>query len=516
MRSTASDATAEGSVDSERPEQHGILRNTTFGILTQVSTSVFTAVLTLYLVRALNPSDFGVFALALTIGGICLMLSDAGLSQSTARFVAERLETTGAIARLLSDALRLKLLLGGVVALALVALAEPIAAAYGQPGLTWALRGIALALFANTMLMLYLYAFIATGRLRSNLRVVFLESAMEATASITLVALGGGAAGAAFGRAVGYGFGALIAVLLVRRLYGAGAFRLRRWPSGRARELLTYAGPLFVTNSAYTLYSSVDVLLIGALLNAAAVGLFSAPMRLVVLLGLVGIAVSNAVSPRLALSERGHRDVASFRTSLRWLTVFQAALLAPVVIWAEPIVKLLLGSDYGESANVLRLLAPFVFLLGLSPLISNGVNYLGRAGSRIPIVFGALAINALIDATLIPSMGVEAAAIGTSVAYMVYVPGHMWLCRQVIDVPLRPLGATLARALVAAAAMAAVLLAIGSSDISASDWIIGALGGTAAFCIVLVALREVSPAELRAFAARLRARRLTARAATGD
>ncbi|MDX6705214.1 MAG: hypothetical protein QOI48_1060, partial [Solirubrobacteraceae bacterium] len=332
----------------------------------------------------------------------------------------------------------------------------------------------------------------------------------------TLVALGGGAAGAAFGRAVGYGFGALIAVLLVRRLYGAGAFRLRRSPSGRARELLTYAGPLFVTNSAYTLYSSVDVLLIGALLNAAAVGLFSAPMRLVVLLGLVGIAVSNAVSPRLALSERGHRDVASFRTSLRWLTVFQAALLAPVVIWAEPIVKLLLGSDYGESANVLRLLAPFVFLLGLSPLISNGVNYLGRAGSRIPIVFGALAINALIDATLIPSMGVEAAAIGTSVAYMVYVPGHMWLCRQVIDVPLRPLGATLARALVAAAAMAAVLLAIGSSDISASDWIIGALGGTAAFCIVLVALREVSPAELRAFAARLRARGLTARAATGD
>ncbi|MDX6708708.1 MAG: Polysaccharide biosynthesis protein, partial [Solirubrobacteraceae bacterium] len=194
MRSTASDATAEGSVDSERPEQHGILRNTTFGILTQVSTSVFTAVLTLYLVRALNPSDFGVFALALTIGGICLMLSDAGLSQSTARFVAERRETTGAIARLLSDALRLKLVLGGAVALALVALAEPIAAAYGQPGLTWALRGIALALFANTMLMLYLYAFIATGRLRSNLRVVFLESAMEATASITLVALGGGAA----------------------------------------------------------------------------------------------------------------------------------------------------------------------------------------------------------------------------------------------------------------------------------------------------------------------------------
>jgi O-antigen/teichoic acid export membrane protein len=518
MRLTASDATVEGNVGSEPPEHRDILRNTTFGVLTQVSTSVFTAVLTLYLVRALRPSDFGVFALALTIGGICVMLSDAGLSQSAARFIAERRENRDAITRLLSDALRLKLVLGAIVSLGLVALAEPIAIAYGHPGLTWTLRGMALAVFANTMLLLYLSAFIATGRLRSNLRVVFLESAMEVTASIGLVALGGGAAGAAFGRAAGYGFGALIAVLLVRSLYGNRSLRLRRSSSGRGRELLTYAGPLFVTSSAYTLYSSVDVLLIGALLNAAAVGLFSAPMRLVSLLGLIGIAVSNAVSPRLALSERGHRDIASFRTSLRWLIVFQAVLLAPVVVWAEPIVELLLGAAYVESAGVLRLLAPFVFLLGLSPLISNGVNYLGRAGRRIPIVVGALAINAVIDVTLIPSVGVEAAAIGTSVAYMVYVPGHMWLCRQVIDVPLRPLGATLARALAAAAAMAAVLLTLGTRDISAGDWIIGALGGTAAYCMVLVALREVSPAELRSLCAliRLRARGLTARAATGD
>jgi O-antigen/teichoic acid export membrane protein len=515
---TVSDVSAEGDGGSKRTERDGVLRNATFGFLAQVSTSVFTAVLTLYLVRALDPSGFGVFALALTIAGICLLLADAGLSQSTARFIAERRENPAAIARLLSDALRLKLVLGGVVALALVALAEPIADAYGQPGLTWALRGIAIAVFANALLLLYLQAFIATGRLRSSLRVIFLESAMETTASITLVVLGAGATGAAFGRAIGYGFGALIAVLLVRSLYGNLALRLRGADSGRARELLTYAGPLFVTHSAYILYSSVDVLLIGALLDAVAVGLFSAPMRLMVMLGLVGIAVSNAVSPRLALDESGHRDVASFRAALRWLMIFQAALVAPVVVWAQPIIVLLLGPEYRESADVLRLLAPFLFLAGISPLISNGVDYLGRAASRIPIVLGALLINVLIDVTLIPTIGVEAGAIGTSVAYMVYVPGHMWLCRQVIDVPLRPLAATLARALAAAAAMAAVLLAVGTRELSASEWIFGALGATTAFCVVLVASREVSRAELRASVAsvRLRARGLAARTSTGD
>ena len=512
---SASEVPGDGG--SERLGSGGLLRNATFGLLAQVTTSVFTAVLTLYLVRALQPSGFGLFALALTIGGICLLLADAGLSHSAARFIAERRDNPAAVAQLFCDALRLKLVLGGFVALALVALAEPIAAAYGHPELTWPLRGIALAVFAIAMLLLCLQTFIATGRLRSNLRVIFLESAMETTASITLVALGGGATGAAFGRAIGYAFGALIAALAVRRLYGNVAFRLRG-SMRRARELLGYAGPLFVTNSAYTLYSSVDVLLIGALLNATAVGVFSAPMRLMVVLGLVGIAVSNAVAPRLALSDSGHRDVASFQTSLRLLMIFQAALIAPVIVWAEPVIVLLLGADYRESADVLRLLAPFMFLVGISPLISNAVDYLGRAARRIPIVLGALLINAVIDVTLIPIIGVQAGAIGTSVAYMIYVPGHLWLCRQVIDVPLRPLGATLARVLTAAAAMAAVLLSAGTHELSTGQWILGVLGGTSAFCVVLMLSREVSLAELRAFVAlaRLRARALTTRTANGD
>jgi len=483
----------------------GILRNTTFGLLAQVSTAVFTAVLTLYLVRALSPADYGVFALGLTIAGICLLLADAGLSQSAARFIAERLESPRDVALLLSDALRVKLMFGGVVALALFGLAEPLADAYAQPGLTNVLRGVAIAMFATSVMTLYLNAFIASGRLKSNLRVIFLESVMEFSASITLVAVGAGVTGAAFGRAIGYGFGALVAILLARRTFGSGALRLWGPTSGRAREMLRYAGPLFVTASAYTLYSSIDVLLIGAYLDEVAVGLFAAPMRLMALLALVGLAVANAIAPRLALSESGHRDVAAFRASLRWLIVFQSALLAPVIVWAEPLVVLVLGADYRDSADVLRLLAPFMFLLGVSPLISTGVNYLGRAGSRIPIVFGALLINATIDVILIPEIGIEAGAIGTSVAYLVYVPGHMWLVRKVVDVPLRPIVRTFARCLAAAAAMAAVLLAVGTDQLSVTGWAVGIVGGTAAFCAVLLVSREVSANDVRRVAAVIRA-----------
>jgi len=102
-----------------------------------------------------------------------------------------------------------------------MAVAGPIADAYGEPGLTWPLRGVALALFGQSSVLFFQRAFIALGRVGIGLRIILSESALEFTASITLVLLGAGAAGAAFGRATGYLLGALIAVALTASLFAA-------------------------------------------------------------------------------------------------------------------------------------------------------------------------------------------------------------------------------------------------------------------------------------------------------
>jgi O-antigen/teichoic acid export membrane protein len=96
------------------------------------STSVFTAILILYLVRALGPKGFGTFSLALSIGGITLLLSDFSISHSAARFVAESRRDRGAIATIAATALGMKVATGTVASLALFLLASPIAQAYGH------------------------------------------------------------------------------------------------------------------------------------------------------------------------------------------------------------------------------------------------------------------------------------------------------------------------------------------------------------------------------------------------
>src|SRR5439155_9555111 len=140
---TVADAPASG-----RPA--GAARNTFFALLTQMSTAAFTAVLTLYLVRALGPRAFGIFSLAVSVGALLFLPSDFGISNAAARFIAERRGDRSAVATLMSDAVRLKLMISGVLSAALIATASLIADAYRHPSLTWPIPWCAIAVLGQS------------------------------------------------------------------------------------------------------------------------------------------------------------------------------------------------------------------------------------------------------------------------------------------------------------------------------------------------------------------------------
>jgi O-antigen/teichoic acid export membrane protein len=314
-----------------------------------------------------------------------------------------------------------------------------------------------------------------------------------------------GAVEAALGRGVGFFVGGLVALVLSARLLGPASIGLGGGERHSTRRIATYAGALFIVDGAFALFQSIDVLLIGAILTPTAAGLFQAPLRLITLLGYPAQSLANSVTPKLAGAAEA-RETAPFLRALRLTLIFQAALIAPVLVWAEPIMDLLLGPDYSGSIGVLRALAPFVFLTGLGALLSYAANYLGEARRRVPLAIGALAINVIIDITLIPEIGIEAGALGTDVAYTLYVLGHLWICSRLIDIPMLPLAATFGRTMVAAAAMAATLFAFGTADVALPLLIVGGVLATGAYVITLVAARETSFAELNSAARGLRAR----------
>ncbi len=472
-----------------------IRRNAVLSLTNQLISAALTAVLTFFLVRALGPEGYGLFVLALSVGTLGTLLSDFGVSTSAARFVAEHAGDHERQFAVIGRALRLKLTFIVVVATALLGLARPISQAYGVPSLEWPLRGAAIALAGQSLLLFGTAIFAALGRVAANLRVIASESAVEVTASIALVLLGAGATGAAFGRAIGYTVGGTLTLVVLSKALDRNV--LGRIPpgEGQGRRMAGYAFPVFVTTGVYTMFTQLDVLLLGALIGSGAVGTFQAAVRINSMFTYAGTSIAAGVAPRMAARER--KSIAAFQAAVRYLIVGQAILLAPLVVWAHPIVFLLLGPAYDESVPVLRALTPFVFLSGLGPLLTASVTYLGRAGRRVPIAVAAVVTNAAVDVVLIPEIGPLGAAIGTDIGFLVYVPAHFWICRRELGLTLRPIAITLARTALAVTAMGLVLTLAGTGDLSPVAWILAGTGGVLAYLVTLVLTGEIEQRELR-------------------
>ena len=480
-----------------RPTGDSIGRNAMFGLVTQLGTGVFTAVLTLYLVRVLGPSGYGTLALGLGITGLLLKPSDIGTTQSAARYVAEHHGDTAGVTGLLGMALPMRLLTATLISIALFLLAGPIADTYDTPELEWPLRALAVAFFGQSVFRFTRVMFVAMRRGSRAFALVLSESAVEFVATLSLVLLGGGVTGAACGRAAGYVFGAILGVIMLGRLLGRSPLR-RTGPSPvRRREFLNYAGAMLIVVGAGALFSQINVLVIGALLSTSAVGMWSAPMRLTSLLALPAMALSQGVAPRMARHRHDAPASAAQQLAIRYMLMFQGGLAAYMLLWADPITNLLLGSEYTESAQVLRALASFIFLGGISPLVVSPLNYAGEGKRRIPISIAALVLNGAIAIVLIPEIGILGAAVGLNVAYAVYVGWHLWLAHRLLDLSLRPMALSGLRSLLAGGVTAIILALIDTSDLSVGEWLAGVLGGGCAYLVVLVATAEVSTRELR-------------------
>lgn len=484
--------------------RQGVIRNTAYGFAFQVLGAVLAAITTVFLARALGPGDFGTYALAMSAGALLALPADLGISPSAQRFAAEHTHDRRAVAAVLGDAFRLKLAIATPVAIALALAAGPIADAFDNPDLAWPLRAAALALFFESFTMLSTGAFVALGRVIYNVRLLPL-SLVALVLTVVLVLEGGGATAAIVARAVGLALTAVAGGWLLWHLVGRPETRLRGGSRTWRRRIAGYAGPVVLVDSAFAVFSQLDVLLIGALLGSLEAGLFLAALRIVTFLHYPGYALASAVAPRLAALDRDPAAGRAFTSGLRLAVLVQCGLAAVLVPWAVPITSLVLGPDYADSADVLRAFAPFVVLSGIAPIVGLGANYLGEARSRLPITIAAVALNLVVDLALIREIGIVAGALGSTLAYLVYVPAHLRICRRRVGFSLQPFTLTLLRALAAAIAMAGVLALFGTTELSALEWVFGSLAGGAVYLGMLLVTREIDVAELRRVWARLAA-----------
>lgn len=479
----------------------GAARNTLLQFIANMAGVVFTGALTLFLVRALGASGYGQYALAVNIAALLVIPTGLGLPMSVGRYLADHRSDSRQLRAILRLGLRLQLPAGLLATVGLLVAAGPIAQAYGDPHLLWPLRWVALSVMGQALFGFLTAAGTALRQSGLPLRMALVESATETSSSIVLVLVGAGAAGAALGKSIGYAVATTIGLYLLVRLLRTFGGRGRVRAEVGARQVLKYAGATFIVDLGWTVIARVDILLIGALLTTTAVGQFNAVLRILTVLGYLGTAVSQGVAPRLSLGE-GPPDTRAFNQGLRYLILVQGLVLAPMIVWAKPLVDLLLGPGYEQSAPVMQVLSVTAFASAPAALLSVSVNYLGAAQRRIKIIFLTLVLGIASTYVLIDVAGLIGAAIADDIVCVVYVVANLWLCTQLIKVDVPSLVASVARILVAAGATALALLIVGTDNLSPAQWLVGAAAGGAAYLGALLISGEVSVPELRAVSAK--------------
>jgi O-antigen/teichoic acid export membrane protein len=506
MSSTGSEP-VPGAVPAAVPVDEGLadpgaVRNTLLQLASQVAGVVFTGGLTLYLVRALGPSGYGVYALAVSVGGLLLLPAGLGLPWAIGRFVADHRSDLGQVRAILGLGLKIQLPAAIVASVGLFAASGAIADAYGQPRLGWPLRWVAVSLLGRAMFGFLTSVATSLRRVAVGLWMAIIESATETSASVVLVVAGAGATGATLGKAIGYSVGSAAGLLLTLRLLGIG----RKWRAAPlkvgVRTVMKYAGAMLVVDAAWSAISQIDVVLIGAVLGSFAVGSFGAVIRVMGVLGYLGIAVSSGVAPRLSLAG-GDPDTRSFNEALRYLIILQGLVIAPLLVWAEPIVHLLLGSKYRHAAEIMRVLTVYFVVGAPASLVSVAVTYLGEARRRVIIMIATLGFGAVITYVLLRAVGVLGAAIADDLVQIVYIVANVWIASRLITVELRRLAWSSVRTLLAAGAMALPLAVIGTHHLSAVQWVVGGCASGLVYAGMLIVTRELTIAELRVLATRL-------------
>ncbi len=337
----------------------------------EILTRLLTFVAIVHLARVLKPDLFGLLEVALAVMMLCTLCVDQGFPTLGAREVARKPQQIASLVRrFISAQMLLALGTAALLVVALVLLPIPRT-------LKWLLGGFGVSLLGVPFQLVWVFqgqgrmAWVAIPQIVRQLvfaAVVLLL--IHSSDQVLLVPL------AEF-LAVG------AAALLMVMVYRGGGRRLgislrRGWDSRLFLESLPIGGSQMIW--VFRMY--LPVILLGALSGQAAVGLFGAAHRIVMVIQtLLGVYFINLFPTMSQASQQSCTRLRDLLHRSMPLVIWPAALLALITVLGAPmVISLVFGEDYlrQDSASVLAVLIWIIPILAWRRHLRSALIVLSR------------------------------------------------------------------------------------------------------------------------------------------
>jgi len=348
-----------------------------------------------YLLRVLGPSGYGPIALAQSLMGYGLVLTDFGFNSTAARDISVARDDPRAMARIYWTTAAAKLLLLLVSALALAAAVAAIPAFRRE----WPIfLSCSLMLVGNAAFpQWYLHGL---ERLREAALLQACAKVSIAAGTFLFVHAPQDAWKAAVLTSAPQLLGLTAAAILRKPIAPAIFYRPRL---SDVRDALAGSWHLFISTVATTLYGQTNTLVLGLMAGDRAVALYNVAERLVLALQGLATPLTQAVFPRASLLFATDRARA-WRLIERMVGVIlpviggSALLLA---VFAPTVVRLIGGHAYDDAATVVRIMAITPVLVAAGALPAQMIIVSARLTRQL---FRIYATVGLLNVALLPAL----------------------------------------------------------------------------------------------------------------
>ncbi len=433
--------------DESRTVGRGMARGAAWMVLMRLVMRGAGLINMMIMARLLVPEDFGLVAMAMIFVGAIEILSEFN-------FDVALIKEQGARRRHYDTAWTLSVIRGVVVALILVAIARPAAALFDEPRLE-----AMIAVLSLSSLMLGCQNIgVVDFRKSLDFRKDFLFMASEKVAAVAVTIC------LAF---LWRDYWALVGGIVASKLWRVGcsyamhpyrpSFCLAAW-----RPLFAFTKWLLFHNMLLFLRNRVDRLIIGKLLGATTLGLYTVAFEL------ANLATSELMAPIRRALLPGYAKLAdrpewvrSMFIEVFGLTLWLGAPLAiGVGLIADPLVNVLLGYGWQAAVPVIQMLV----IAGFVALLSSGSQpiYLALGRPELPTLLTALSVTLLIPGLIVGTRvsGMSGAVIAVVTAQTLMAIADIVLVIRLLGLAPRAIGAIAWRSLAALALMAVVVHAV--------------------------------------------------------
>jgi PST family polysaccharide transporter len=364
------------------------------------SSKLLTLITTAILARVLTPVEFGIVGFA-TVGITYLSVAqDLGLGGA---LIYERERPDAASHVVFSWNLVL-----GVLLFALGYLTAPfVARFFDSPEVTSLMRVLSVTFLIAPLGSVHLILLQRDLDFRRKMAPDVGNSLVKGIVSIALALTGFGVWSLVLGHLAGTMVGVVLAWTVVRWRPHLDFDR------SLTRSLMAYGLPLFFVDVIYVVTGNIDYLVVGRVLGAAALGIYTLAYRLPELLVLGVVAVlSRALFPAFTKARDSPGSLQrGFLDSVRYVVIFTTPLCVGLFIAARPLVLVTLGDDWLDVVPVLRVLAVFAWVRSLMSNDGDVYKALGMPGFLARIT--ALRLVILVPVLIVTAQfGLVAVALG--------------------------------------------------------------------------------------------------------